>query len=174
MGWGVRCPILVGREGSVSLIADAIRRLRGGNGAALVVVGEAGVGKTRLAEHLGDAAAAAGLDVVHGRALPEGLGGSLRPVAERFLREAAQAAGSSEDILAEVECQLAQVLLHAGQPSEAAAVASRMVAVTDGRDPAAATAMRLVLARAAVMTAAWEDAWTQLADVRRSGPPTGR
>ena len=93
--------------------------------------------------------------------------------AELFLREAAAVAGSSEDILAEVECQLAQVLLHAGQPSEAAAVASRMVAVTDGRDPAAATAMRLVLARAAVMTAAWEDAWTQLADVRRSRP-TGR
>ena len=85
MGWGVRCPILVGREGPVSLIADAIRRLRSGNGAALVVVGEAGVGKTRLAEYLGDAAAAAGLDVVHGRALPEGLGGSLRPVAEMLL-----------------------------------------------------------------------------------------
>ncbi len=90
--------------------------------------------------------------------------------AERFLREAAQAAGGSEDIQAEVDCQLAQVLLHAGQPSEAAAVASRMVAVTDGRDPAAATAMRLVLARAAVMTAAWENARTQLADVRRSRP----
>ena len=85
MGWGVRCPILVGREGPVSLIADAIRRLRSGNGAALVVVGEAGVGKTRLAEYLDDAAAAAGLDVVHGRALPEGLGGSLRPVAEMLL-----------------------------------------------------------------------------------------
>ena len=402
MGWGVRCPILVGREGPVSLIADAVRRLRSGNGAALVVVGEAGVGKTRLAEYLGDAATTAGLDLVHGRALPEGLGGSLRPIAEmlleltrdrtvpgdadvapyvtvlaslvphwrdpddearematacaaagspagkpitsvvseaeglpllvedllatgdlegiapprfedtvrarlarldarqrtvlgaaavlghrfdwrlldqaagvqrtdvaealhrctalqlvvtdgpgfafrhaltrdvilawlgmpercrlslaaagalasaagdhdddevlltgrlladggqpvhaaqvllragrrafaagslssaeRFLREAAQAAGSSEDIQAEVECQLAQVLLHAGQPSEAAAVASRMVAVTDGRDPAAATAMRLVLARAAVMTAAWDNAWTQLAEVRRSRP----
>jgi DNA-binding CsgD family transcriptional regulator len=90
--------------------------------------------------------------------------------AELFLREAAQAAGSSQDLRAEVECQLAQVLLHAGQPSEAAAVASRMVTVTDGRDPAAATAMRLVLARAAVMTAAWENAWIQLADVRRSRP----
>ena len=91
--------------------------------------------------------------------------------AKLFLREAAAVAGSSEDLRAEVECQLAQVLLHAGQPSEAAAVASRMVTVTDGRDPGAATAMRLVLARAAVMTAAWDNARTQLADVRRGQPP---
>ena len=90
--------------------------------------------------------------------------------AEFFLREAAQAAGSSGDVWAEVECQLAEVLLHTGQPSEAAAIASRMVTVTDGRDPAAATATRLVLARAAMMTAAWESAWAQLAEVRRSRP----
>ena len=51
----------------------------------LVVVGEAGVGKTRLAEYLDDAAAQAGTRVVHGRALPERLGGSLRPVAEMLL-----------------------------------------------------------------------------------------
>ena len=49
-------------------------------------------------------------------------------------------------------------------------IASRMVSFTDGRDPAAATAMRLVLARAEVLTAAWDDAWTHLADVRRSRP----
>ena len=30
--------------------------------------------------------------------------------------------------------------------------------------------MRLVLARAEVLTAAWDDAWTHLADVRRSWP----
>ena len=61
-------------------------------------------------------------------------------------------------------------LLHAGQLSEAAQIAARMVTVTDGRDLAAATAMRLVLARAAVMTAAWEDARVRLADVGRSRP----
>src|ERR1700683_3171762 len=90
--------------------------------------------------------------------------------AELFLREAERAAAGSEDLRSEIACQLAQVLLHAGQLSEAAGIASRMVAVTDGRDPAAATAMRLVLARAAVMTAAWETARIQVADVRRSRP----
>jgi len=95
--------------------------------------------------------------------------GSLSP-AELFLREAGRAAAGSEDLSAEIACQLAQVLVHAGQLSEAAQIAARMVTVTDGRDLAAATAMRLVLARAAVMTAAWEDARVQLADVRRSRP----
>ena len=65
--------------------------------------------------------------------------------------------------------EFAQVLLQAGQPAEAAAVAARTVAAADGRDPAAATAMRLVLARAAAMTARWDDARAQLADVRRGG-----
>jgi len=90
--------------------------------------------------------------------------------AELFLREAGRAAAGSEDLSTEIAGQLAQVLLHAGQLSEATQTASRTVAVTDGRDLAAATAMRLVLARAAVMTAAWDDARIQLADVRRSRP----
>ena len=69
----MRCPILIGREGPVSLIAGAVRRLRGdAGGAALVMVGEAGVGKTRLAEYLSDAAARAGIEAVHGGLCPRG------------------------------------------------------------------------------------------------------
>ena len=65
--------------------------------------------------------------------------------------------------------ELAQVLLQAGQPAEAAEVATRAVAAADGRDPAAAIAMRLVLARAAAMTARWDEARAQLGAVRRAG-----
>ena len=93
--------------------------------------------------------------------------------AELFLREAGRAAAGNQDLSTEIAGQFAQVLLHAGQLSEAAQIASRTVAVTDGRDLAAATAMRLVLARAAVITAAWDDARIQLADVRRSGGSAG-
>ena len=50
------------------------------------------------------------------RALAEGSFSS----AEALLREAAKTARSSDNLRNEVECQLAQVLLHAGQPSEAA------------------------------------------------------
>jgi len=81
---------------------------------------------------------------------------------------ARQAGAGREDIQIAISCQRAQVLLQAGNPAEAAGTAARMVAVTDGRDAAAATAMRLVLARAAVMTGAWADARARLADIRRA------
>jgi DNA-binding CsgD family transcriptional regulator len=90
--------------------------------------------------------------------------------AELLLGEAGRATGSSEDAAAEISCERAQVLLQAGRPAEAASVASRMVATADGRDVAAATAMRVVLARAAVMTGAWPAARLELADIRRAVP----
>jgi hypothetical protein len=82
----VRCPIMIGREGPVSLIADAIRRLRAdAHDGALIVLGEAGIGKTRLAEHISEVAAKAGVAAIAGRALPDAAGGPLRPVAEILL-----------------------------------------------------------------------------------------
>ena len=82
----MRCPIIIGREGPVSLIADAVRRLRAdARGGALVVVGEAGIGKTRLAEHMGETAAKAGIAAVTGRALPNAASGLLRPMGEVLL-----------------------------------------------------------------------------------------
>ncbi len=79
----MRCPILIGREEPAALIAGAVSRLAGpGRGGALVVTGEAGIGKSRLAGHMSDLAARAGVRVVTGRALPAGIGGPLGPVCE--------------------------------------------------------------------------------------------
>ena len=92
--------------------------------------------------------------------------------AELLLREADRIVGLSQspaDLRIAVAGEFAQVILQAGQPAEAAGVAVRTVAAADGLDPAAATAMRLVLARAAAMTARWDDARAQLADIRRGG-----
>ena len=82
----MRCPIIVGRDEPVSLMGVAVRRLRAdARGGTLVVVGEAGVGKTRLAEHMQEQAARAGVVAVTGRALPEAGGSPLRPFAEALL-----------------------------------------------------------------------------------------
>jgi len=89
--------------------------------------------------------------------------------ADLLLGEAARVASGNEDVQAEVSCERAQVLLQAGRPAEAAGIATRMVAAADGRDVAAATAMRLVLARAAVMTGAWDTARIELAHVHEAG-----
>ena len=97
----------------MSLITGAVRRLRNDSGAgALVVVGEAGVGKTRLAEYLDDAAARAGIRVVHGRALPDGLGGSLRPVAEMLLELTRECAAPEDTGLAPYVTVLASLVPH--------------------------------------------------------------
>ena len=87
---------------------------------------------------------------------PTGPPGVARPLEIPGGREA------QADLGIAVTGELAQVLLQAGQPAEAAGVAARVAAAADGRDPAAAIAMRLVLARAAAMTARWDDARAQL------------
>ena len=94
-------------------MADAVRRLRGqAGGGALVVVGEAGVGKTRLAEYLSDAAARAGIGTVHGRALPEGIGGPLRPIAEMLLDLTRDRAAPADAGLAPYVTVLASLVPH--------------------------------------------------------------
>jgi DNA-binding CsgD family transcriptional regulator len=109
----VRCPIIVGRDGLVSLIADAVHRLRAdGLGGALVVTGEAGIGKTRLAEHMGEAAARAGITAVRGRALPETGGSPLRPFAEALLELARDRPAPDDDDLACYAAVLAPLVPH--------------------------------------------------------------
>ena len=126
----------------------------------------------RLLTAGGQPARAAGELLTVGR---EALAAGDFAAAELLLREADRIAGRPgtpevrADLRVAVAGGLAQVLLQAGQPAEAAGVAARTVAAADGRDPAAATAMRLVLARAAAMTARWDDARVQLGDVRRGG-----
>ncbi|HUJ07184.1 MAG TPA: ATP-binding protein [Streptosporangiaceae bacterium] len=79
----MRCPVLVGRSEPAALIDGAVRVLSArGDGGSLVLLGEAGIGKSRMAEQAGLAAQRAGLRVVTGRAAPGGLGGLLGPVAE--------------------------------------------------------------------------------------------
>src|SRR2546423_15048069 len=46
------CPVLVGRERELSLLEDALLAAHRGGGQGVVIGGEAGVGKTRLAMEL--------------------------------------------------------------------------------------------------------------------------
>ena len=109
----MRCPIIVGREGLLSLLASSVRRLRAeGRGGALVLVGEAGVGKTRLAEHAREAAGKAGIVTVTGRALPEAADGSLRPVAEALLALTRDRPAPEDEDLAPYAAVIASLVPH--------------------------------------------------------------
>ena len=109
----MRCPILVGRQEPSALIAAAVRRLCGpGRGSALVIAGEAGIGKSRLAEHMSASAARVGVRVAIGRAVPAGLGGPLGPVAEVILDVTRGRPAPADQELAPYLAVLAPVVPH--------------------------------------------------------------
>ncbi|WP_224392259.1 AAA family ATPase [Pseudonocardia sp. ICBG1293] len=68
---------LVGRAGELAALLRDLDAARGGNARAVLLAGDAGIGKSRLATALGRAAAGAGVQVVVGRCLDAG--GSALP-----------------------------------------------------------------------------------------------
>jgi DNA-binding CsgD family transcriptional regulator/tetratricopeptide (TPR) repeat protein len=81
----VLCPVLVGREGEVRVLLDALDRAADGRGGTLFAVGEAGVGKSRLVREVSRQARSRGLSVLTGRAVSGGVAVALRPLAEAVL-----------------------------------------------------------------------------------------
>jgi hypothetical protein len=61
---GVRCPTIVGRADELAVLRSAVDGVGRGRGAVRILVGEAGVGKSRLAADLAGYAADAGLRVL--------------------------------------------------------------------------------------------------------------
>lgn len=62
----VVCPILIGRDAELQTIADLRAQTQRGTGRVLLIAGEAGLGKTRLADESVNSAAAAGWAVLRG------------------------------------------------------------------------------------------------------------
>jgi DNA-binding CsgD family transcriptional regulator len=81
----VLCPVLVGRDEEVQLLLDGLDRAAEGHGGAFFVVGEAGVGKSRLVREVSRLAGARGLAVLTGRAVSSGAPVPFRPLAEAVL-----------------------------------------------------------------------------------------
>lgn len=79
-----RSPELVGRGAELATAGRLVDALECGTGAALLVTGEAGIGKSRLVAELAARAASSGLSVLTGRAVQGG--GTYRAVAEALAR----------------------------------------------------------------------------------------
>jgi DNA-binding CsgD family transcriptional regulator len=79
-----RSPQLVGRRAELATALLLLDAAAGGDGRALLVTGEAGIGKSRLVAEVCARAPAAGMAVLTGRAVPGG--GAYRPVTEALLR----------------------------------------------------------------------------------------
>ncbi|MEO3858459.1 AAA family ATPase [Acrocarpospora sp. B8E8] len=76
------CPVLVGREHELADLRAALADARAGTAATRIIVGVAGVGKSRLVAELAAEAAAAGMATLTGRAVQSGRREAFRPVAE--------------------------------------------------------------------------------------------
>ena len=80
----VRCPVVVGRSAELDVITAAVEAAAAGNGGIVVLLGEAGMGKTRLAAEAVELARSSGMAVLPGRATSSPTPAPYRPLAEAF------------------------------------------------------------------------------------------
>ena len=78
------CPVLVGREEEMALLADVLAMAVSGRGSVVVLTGDAGMGKSRLAREARTLAEARGMALLSGRAAPRPVPLPLRPLVEAF------------------------------------------------------------------------------------------
>ena len=75
----VPCPLLVGRAAEVEILAAELAAARG-RGRVVFMVGEAGIGKSRLVYELAVRAERQGVRIFRGRAVPGSAGNAFRPL----------------------------------------------------------------------------------------------
>ncbi|CAL9363851.1 helix-turn-helix transcriptional regulator [Streptomyces sp. enrichment culture] len=88
--------VIVGRDAEIGLLDEALQSVRRGAGRAVFLVGEAGIGKSRLAGECALRAYAADMPVLRGRATSTGLVVPFRPLVEA-LASRFRAAGAPDD-----------------------------------------------------------------------------
>lgn len=113
-------PVFVGRAGELTALTDALARATDGEPQALLIGGEAGVGKTRLIEEFVAAACDRGAYVAVGGCVEVGADGlpfapfstALRSLSRRLPAELAEAAAGQEGELARLLPELGDVGSH--------------------------------------------------------------
>jgi DNA-binding CsgD family transcriptional regulator len=96
----LRCPVVIGRGAETDALRTAFGAAVGGSGGVMFLVGEAGIGKSRLAAELAAAARARGAAVLAGRAVPAGSASPYRPLTEALLQALRSGGYPADDALA--------------------------------------------------------------------------
>jgi DNA-binding CsgD family transcriptional regulator len=81
-----RCPVVVGREMELHALDQALSEAMTGHGRCTLLVGEPGIGKSRLAREVTGWAAELGVAVATGRAVPTSVSAAYRPITEALLQ----------------------------------------------------------------------------------------
>ena len=79
------CPVIVGRERELTALTKHLEAAVDGRGGFVALVGEAGIGKSRLAGETVARANSCGILVLSGRSVPGGSPPPFRPLTEAFL-----------------------------------------------------------------------------------------
>ena len=82
------CPVLVSRAAELEALGAALDRAEEGSGGVLILAGEAGVGKSRLAREVTAQAGSWGFDVLAGRATESTVPVPFRPITEALMKVA--------------------------------------------------------------------------------------
>lgn len=82
------CPVLISRDAELHALEAALTRARDGSGGVLILAGDAGVGKSRLATELAARASEQDVDVLRGRATESVVPVPFRPITEALMKVA--------------------------------------------------------------------------------------
>jgi len=103
-------PAVVGREREISLLEASLAQARRGDGSAVFLVGEAGIGKSRLVGECARRAGALGVPVLRGRASPSAAGTPFRPLVEALSSHFRKTGPPSDPELVPYRAALARVV----------------------------------------------------------------
>lgn len=104
------CPLVVGRDEELDLLARALGDAGAGRGSAVFLTGEAGIGKSRLAREVADRARREGFAVCTGRAVAGAAASPFRPLTEALLGALRGAGAVDHPSLAPFAGALARVI----------------------------------------------------------------
>jgi DNA-binding CsgD family transcriptional regulator len=112
--------VIVGREPELGVLEQALDGARHGHGRTVLVTGEDGIGKTRLALEAARSAGEHGMRVLEGRASPVGPAVPLRPLAEALARLFRDGQGPDGRALGSYRSVLGRLVPEYGYDSEPA------------------------------------------------------
>ena len=82
----VLCPVVIGRDAELAAVDEALTAVAAGHGGCIVITGEPGIGKSRLAQATASRAARRGLRVVTSRAVPQSATAAYRPLTDALVQ----------------------------------------------------------------------------------------
>ena len=82
----VLCPVVIGRDAELAAAAAALSAAMAGHGGCVVITGEPGIGKSRLAKETATLARRRDVPVVTGRAVPQAMTAAYRPLTDALIR----------------------------------------------------------------------------------------